>query len=440
MKLSNDLILHKLTPFLDLFDIAIILQVSKSIHRLRRAILGELDYVVVTNRTMIPHLVCWCPKVKRLKITTFRSEDVGYLECLPIESLDCYSEYTSNPQVNFPKLRKLHIHKFNSVEFPDFHGHLTTGRFREDILDLQLESLQIEDYLTPDFIARLCDKKLPVTSLKAHYLNNDTIEKMKELPLRSLSLMQKSDSVSNLELLNIEELVVSFPSEITFISRMSLKKLDIKCDPANSVDSIKFNNTLESLTMYGMVVYMEDLELPNLKYLSLASCRLRRRTAPHTLKLTITQLKCATMFVESDIIADTLTKLSITICRTDPDLIARLPNTITDLKIIGCMEIDCNKLQLSNLTVLELCGNYAFDVRLSDAGLRWIAKNKISDLTFKNVDITDDNIHHLADMPINYLTLIDCNFSIVGLNRLRGLPLRQLKVSGIPARHLFIGL
>jgi hypothetical protein len=193
--------------------------------------------------------------------------------------------------------------------------------------------------------------------------------------------------------------------------------------------------------MYGMVIYMEDLELPNLKYLALDNCRLRRRTIAHTpLKLTITQLRCNNMFVEPDIIADTLTKLSLTVCHTHPDLIARLPNTITDLKIIECMEIDCNKLQLSNLTALELSGNYKFAVRLSDESLRWIAKNKISDLTFKYVDITDDNIHHLADMPINYLTLIECNFSIVGLNRLRGLPLRHLKVSGIPTRHLFIGL
>jgi hypothetical protein len=155
---------------------------------------------------MIPHLVCWCPKIKRLKITTLKSEDVGYLECLPIESLDCYSEYTSNPQVNFPKLRKLRVYEFSSVEFPDFHGHLTVGRFTENICDLQLESLQIEEYLVPNVISKLCDKKLPVTSLRACYLNNDIIEKMKELPLQRLSIMQMSTRVSNLELLNIKEL------------------------------------------------------------------------------------------------------------------------------------------------------------------------------------------------------------------------------------------
>jgi hypothetical protein len=148
MKLSNDLILHKLTPFLDLFDRAILLQVSKAIHRLRQAILGELDYVTVTNRAMIPHLVCWCPKIKRLKITTLKSEDVGYLECLPIESLDCYSEYTSNPQVNFPKLRKLRVYEFSSVEFPDFHGHLTVGRFTENICDLQLTIRNVNVFLS----------------------------------------------------------------------------------------------------------------------------------------------------------------------------------------------------------------------------------------------------------------------------------------------------
>lgn len=435
MKLSNDLIIHKLTPFLDLFDRVILLQVSKSISQLRVVILGELDHVVIRNRTMIPHLVSWCPKVKRLEIATkLKSEDIGYLECLPVESL-CAVERVDNPQINFPILRHLRVCEFNRLEFPDFRGHLVVNRFTEHILNLQLESLEIEDNVASADVLRLCDKKLPVTSLKMTYFNDEIIERIKILPLRHLSIKQNI-GVPDPETLNVEELTISYVTNIRFVGKMPLKKLQINSSASFMPESIKFNNTLESLTMRCVIVYMEDLELPKLKYLELDSCQLRRRTMV-TLKLTITQLQCVNMYVEPDIIADTLTKLSFVRCRAPPELIARLPQTITNLRIAGC-NIDCNKLQLSNLSILEISGNSGFDVQLSDACLRHIAKNKIVDLTFKFVNITDDNIHHLADMPINYLTLTDCNFSIVGLNQLRGLPLRKLIVSGIPARHLFM--
>jgi hypothetical protein len=129
-----------------------------------------------------------------------------------------------------------------------------------------------------------------------------------------------------------------------------------------------------------------------------------------------------------------LKSLRLIDCIVEGDL-NNLPKTLKILSLVG-LYID--KLPyLDKLQTLKISSPYVDNKEVMSEGvLQTISRMPITNLTLTGCMLNDTHMDCLLDMPLNFLDIQRNNITIVGLRKLRRLPLRRLEVSDIPILHV----
>jgi hypothetical protein len=185
-----------------------------------------------------------------------------------------------------------------------------------------------------------------------------------------------------------------------------------------------------------MAVSLSMLKFTNITDLSMIRCKF---DCEELKILAITKLTLEGCKIDLDSLAHLRLKyLSMRDCKITGSL-NQLPETLEYLEIIDSDVVIGNLSRLRKLhTLIINIANEEDNVVVTDEALISISKLPIRVLSLRGCGLTDSYMDYLADMQINDLNLESNDITIVGIRKLRRLPLRRLEVSEIPLLHMML--
>ena len=427
-------ILQKTLSYLRLCDISILVVLCKYTKSIKKQIYESVQSVHIVNEIKVRKIVENCPKIKHVTIHVCELTDEHYnlIHQLNLESL-IHDNPRENLKLSFKNLKHLNVRNLDDFNIDDCK---------------MLEHITVRDFTGP-----IDKSKFP--NLKSFRITHNAEFIQYDLPITELSEEKFTEEMLQLPLDTLRVSVDrSITKSLSLIARSNIKNLEL-----TSEDNSKYGKLLNKLRLavlllkYGTMTC--HLDIPTLQVLTLDCVNISMYALSKLVNLTELSIKkCVSEFADYTLlngIADLrITKLSIIQCKFDLDNLARLPlkylsitdcaftgkfhhlpNTITTLILLD-LHITIDQLNLSKLDTL-IVQNTNIDkmTTITNTGLESISKLPITVLELTGCNLTDDNIGYLADMQVNDLKLRYNDLSIVGIRKLKRLPLRRLEVSDI---------
>lgn len=481
------ILLHHLAPYLSLHDLAVSIITCRHIASFSVRLMKNVAHVDVPSsqhiRRFIHTLVVKCPNIRSLNIEhkkILHSKSIEDINKLPLTSFKCigfeydsYEKYFNDSfrmEFELPHLTHIYInmneYKFDKSEKLT-HIHLTPIVSRK--LHFLFKFKQLKDVILDELIdkkdfghSKICD--LPISQINVTLTPNN-IDYIAKLPLKAFELTDTNDVMYNRSLdlikqLKLHDLRISerHIDLDKLIEGMPLECLELSGGVGYSAGKVSrlTNKSIKYLTYISCYVDFNCLrELTNLTRLKIEECEL----LSHNIDiLPIKELvidKCLPLQYIADM------KLTSLIMHDMHNLngLCYLPTSLQSL-IIGSHNCSYDGFPvLPNLKTLHIYNNnntYGYDDSedemssddedayntrskkpvISDEVWHNISLCPIQDLKIKCNSLTDDNVHYLARMQINYLDIRCTNVTSAGLAKLRHLPLRKLIAPDVPTHHL----
>ncbi len=430
---APEVILQKILSFLLLDDISIVVTLCKYTKSIKSQIYASALFANITNEFNVKTIVENCPRIKYMVVSTGRidSTHLELLHKLNLETL-YIEENISFVKLSFKNLKKLgvvnmedydtkdcalleHIcvknitTKINKSKFPNLKSVKISGGGSYQ-LDLPITDLWTASRITPDVI------KLPLHTLYISELQTSEAN-------TTFSLIEKSN-IKTLRVGSRLEFNVSgnYPKLVSLILKRGILK-NVSAPNLRKLELAQVKVNIQIL-----------LKMTNLDDLCLDNCIYNYSEFGLISKLPITNLVLLNCRVNLDTIAKMkLKSLRLIDCIVEGDL-DNLPKTLQILSLVG-LYID--KLPyLDKLQTLKISSPYVDNKEVMSEGvLQTISRMPITNLTLTGCMLNDTHMDCLVNMPLNFLDIQRNNITIVGIRKLRRLPLRRLEVSDIPILH-----
>lgn len=414
-----DVILNKILSCLDLSDVSIVVVLCKYTKSIKSQIYESAQYAHIHNKYTVKRLVECCPKIKHVTITTsyLNADQYDLLHRLNLETIVHRAIRDSEITLRFKNLKNLDVWNISyfNVENCTELENISVRSYSSEV-DLsgfaKLKSVRINDTA---YLEEL-PPKLPFTKLN---LKSTLTDEILRLPLDTL---------------HIE--VGRFINKILpILERANLKHLKIKCQlPSGRSLGAGFTReihmpNLRTLELLYMTVRLSMLKFTNITDLSMIRCKF---VCEQFKILAITKLTLEGCNIDLDSLTLRLKYLSILDCEVTGSL-SQLPETLEYLEIIDSDVVIGNLSRLSKLhTLIINIVNEEDNLLITDEALISISKLPIRVLSLCGCGLNDSHMDYLADMQINDLNLESNDITMVGIRKLRRLPLRRLEVSDIP--------
>jgi hypothetical protein len=198
-------------------------------------------------------------------------------------------------------------------------------------------------------------------------------------------------------------------------------------------------STLRTLELESVKLKLSMLKnLVNLTDLSLDNCEFGCGEFKSIAELPITTLTlCKHEIVLSNLSELRLKYLSLCECNDTTGNLGELPRTLTYLEVTDSDITIGDMSRLDKLNTLMICDIESDNpITVTDEELTSISKLPITVLNLSGCILNDDSMDFIADMQVNDLNIESNNITIMGIRKLRRLPLRQLEASNIPLLHM----
>lgn len=418
-----DVILNKVLSCLELSDVSVIATLCEYTNSIKKQIYESARYAHIKNKYAVKRLVKYCPKIKHITIHVDMSpDDITLIHKWNLETL-VYDLPRDDITLRFKTLKNLevwNISYFNVTECTELENICAKSYSSEFDFSVftKLKSIRMKEYAA---FAEL-PTKLPFTELK---VRSEVTDEILKLPLDTLHI----------------EIGRSITKSLPILEQTNLKHLGITCQSPDGRFGAEFKRdilmpNLRTLELAFMKVKLRTLkQLKNLTELSLRGCKFKcNEFACEEFKsMPITKLSLEGCEIDFSYLTHLRLKyLSIRECDLTGD-VHQLPESLEHLEIIDS-DIDIGDIsQLRKLHTLILGSTDEENpMRVTNEGLAAISKLPIRVLELRACNLNDNQMTYIADMQINNLNL-ECNdLSIVGIKKLKRLPLRRLEVSDMP--------
>lgn len=428
-------ILQKILSSLVLEDISIIVTLSRYTKSIKRQIYESALYAKICNQCKINTMVQNCPKIKHLVISAEKitCENFELLHQLNLETLLIESDIDG--KLSFRNLKRLDVINLDEYDIDDCVSleHIGAKTFtnyinRKDFPNLKSVRLGKGIYYQSD---------LPITDL---WVSSTIASNIFELPLHTLY-------INNLQSPDADRV-------FSLIEKSKIKKLYVGSRTAFSASCN--SSELTSLGLNRCI--LKDLNTPNIRRLTLAHITVDLQLLIKMQYINELHLEdCKYDYSQFGLLAELpITKLRIINCQVDLGTIAKM--RLKDLVLTGChvtgdfneLPKTLNTLSLIDLNINEIpyldklhtltISNTSEDDRevISERVLHIISRLPLINLTLNGCMLNDSHINYFADMQLNSLDIKNNNITIVGIRKLKRLPLRRLEVSNIPLLHMIL--
>lgn len=432
MELPDDIVIHKISTFLDLYDNIRMGITCRSNHKMLPLCLSILKKTTVERDTSISELVVRCPSLRSIRLNC-TLEDCEYkeLEKLQLIEFDNSDSHDSNVfDFNFPHLEVLNtrdeIKRPIASTFPmllDISFKYSRGGL-VNLVGCNLRSIKLALKPMLDDADVPLAKTLPITNIDAYYVTNDLIDVLQHIPIRELVVHGTCD-LADLSELKLDTLVIDlgrdefiYRSHIEAIEHMDLRKLNI-FSRANHLSLANFHN-LEELKLYRQTINFIDISrMRKLRVLALEECIYDSDDLVYLNRLPIQCLNLSKSPVRLEYI-------------NQPDLIELtlegLEITDEELAYITCKlkRLTINNTSITGITIPRTVENLSFyDSKLSDEGYQHIGTLPLTELHCNKCNLNDKNAKYLRNLQLYSLKIINCPLTEKGLLAFKGMPLRH---------------
>lgn len=488
MQISDAVILHHLSPFLIIQDIAIFALVCKKISNLMQAMMKNVKRVEISRDVNIDqfmqHLTQKCPNVTDLNIghdDLLSGEVIHEINKLPLVSLKCirrdkYADInsfstTGAVQFNIPSLTKIYVNSMYSFNLKKCKNietvrvkllgsdHLESmsgvKKCKEVMVDFILNDDDGEfNYSTLNVPLSACNVPLTRQSVKQLERLQPTL---KSLAISMISHHVRKDTIKELfQPMKLHRLSIPNIKNIdTLIQDMPIDTLELYRSDTNMHSPRLSKTTITNLYLVNIPVNFNNIsKLANLTTMMIDECKMLSNNMDilpikHLIvdeSLPLEYIKNMTSLLSLSLrgihdvhdlqyLPQSLTSLTITNVAVSYDNFPLLPK-LTTLKIVDYYndndDSDDDNFTSNNITKKAIC----IESKISDEGLRCISLCPIRHLTISDSSLCDNNVHYLTRMPLNYLDIRGTKVTITGLRQLKHLPLRKLLAPKMQTHHL----
>lgn len=465
LALPKDTLNHTLS-FLRINDISIMVTLCHRTVEMQQQIYRSVRIANIYDEIHIKKVVDTCPNIKHLTLLddiTLSNKHIQLLQKLDLESFyfnnvqdsddsddsdddsddDNEDDDDDRVKIPFKNLKTISLYRLSYCDLRE------CKRLEKIIIDNLDRHIEADDFpnlksviingFKDDTDDELIQFDIPITELTIKMELTDEILK---LPLRKLEIdggINEID-INVLTQLPLEELTIhkSIDKRIS-LNNMKLTSLTFSHSNLSYTINMK---TLRNLCLDSMKVDLSNLRtLVNLNSLSLKECVYTRSGFKYLESLPITSLCIFDSVIDIDTISKfKLTYLSLGMCNFDSSDIMKLPLTLMELRIFNTKHSIISDIPyFSKLHTLYI--NYSTRLRrnrlcITDDGMEAISKLPVINLTLSNCGLYDDNMDYIARMNINELNLEYNNITILGIRKLKKLPLRKLDIMNVPILHL----
>ncbi len=419
-----DVILDKILSCLDLDDVSIVVVLCKYTSSIKKQIYESVRHAEIHNKFVIKQLIENCPKIKHLTIRPddIDEEEYNLINRLNLETLIHDSYCGKDVVLKFKNLKNLEIRNLSYFDIEECTA---------------LESITV-DSITKTGCAAIANLKLrikndmdfndlpngPINELCISYIWTKDIVKF---PLDTLRITGKRATkyLSYIEQMNLKHLSIGYRNTYEGYNTVLHSNLNMPTLRTLELESVKLK-----LSMLKNLVNLTDLLLDNCEF----GCgEFKSITELPITKLTL----CKHAIVLSNLSELRLKYLSLCECNDTTGNLGELPRTLTYLEVTDSDITIGDMSRLDKLNTLMICdiesGN---PIAVTDEELASISKLPITVLNLSGCILNDDSMDFIADMQVNDLNVESNNITIMGIRKLRRLPLRQLKASNIPLLHM----
>lgn len=443
-KIASDIIINHLCAFLQLPDLAIVMYTCRTLYDLQARILSSVKYITINRSTDIEKLTEHCPNIEKVIILShIELHDFEYdlLFKLPITKLMIFNHdgTIAHPLVLPSSLITLHVNHLDLYDISECKSleeiHYESYESNH-IVSQKLSELPMLKTICGMYESEHNMHKLPFKEIIANSnLYDDDIRAISEMKVTHLAfLARQSHVVAILRNLKLKSLSLWNRFNNDMLEGLSIETLELV--NTSITDHITLQS-IQSLSLTNIIIDFSHLTtLSNLTSLQLEACTCSNANQLATLPiktLTITNMTISVRYL----MKLPLTLLELTTVTIEDNGLHDIPSTLTTLLLENINRDAINDISFrdnSKLNYLQII-NYKY-VRLTNQTLRIISSLPITELALSRCGITDDNIHHLARMQLNYLDLQTNKITSVGLRQLKHLPLRKLLCDSISIHNL----
>lgn len=466
LKLPIDALTH-IISLLTLDDVSIIPTLCRYTKSITRQIYRSVKYATICSEITTKTIVDNCPNIKHLIVTsdvTLEPIHFNMLSSLNLEAFtyggynDEYDEDDDVPQnrivkIPFKNVKKLMLYRLKGY-------NISECKLLEDLtLNIIDERIDIHNFPNLKSVKTISGFKdndiyedstgyiqldLPVTEL---ITKKELDEDIVSLPLSTLNLC--TDEYSSYDCLNllrktsVKHLSITggIENSSQIFNEMKLHSLSVTQGYINEMLNI---STLRYLCVANATVdFYMFTKLVNLDSLSIHTCGYPQDNFKHISSLSIKTLQLKGTVFDIDTISNLKLKyLRLDECIISPTDIAKLPTTLEELILdeLDCEEINnlphmpkLHRLHVSNYN--RKASQRRFKQYITDSCLEMISRLPITNLALTNCGLCDHHMDYIANMNVNELDLEDNNLTIIGMRKLKKLPLRNLIINNIPPLH-----
>lgn len=461
--IPRELIPHKICQFLELHDIAMMINVSKFICNMRNEMLASVTEYTLFHPNYIQKIVKYCPNITTLYDRC--NYELNSKECIRMLSSLKITRYIGTeakiggaPRIKLILPHLIHIEVFFIEQYDlsecinletvkyDQDSYVDAGSIYklENLPRLKSVSGKVDDVsflrlpytdiaifrnITDEYVTAICDsnKRHRIKSLFGLFDEDTNYDRFKELKLEELTAQNEFNNdlwkhmnirrlrlidsyVPPITITSIRELIISTES-VDIKNLTSLVNLNLLVMHAHDIDNIDSLAVLP-ITVLDIEVYdaeYMDLSVLNslpLKHLELKGCELRETALCN--------------------LPSTLTELTITNCRLRNTDLTKLPRKLTSFSLASSYKKYNFTLDLSDTNVKML--NLKFDIsRLKPEILPMIRKLPLTKLAVTGCKIDDDMVDYFMIPTLQSLDVSHNRLTSSGIHKLKQLNIRYLR-------------